>query len=36
MGWGNICKRRMRVFTLAVVIYLDYKVFIVASILLNS
>ncbi|KAI5673036.1 hypothetical protein M9H77_13400 [Catharanthus roseus] len=25
MGWGNIYKRRMRVFTLAVVIYLDYK-----------
>ncbi|CAI9784734.1 unnamed protein product [Fraxinus pennsylvanica] len=25
MGWGNIYKRRMKVFTLAVVIYLDYK-----------
>ncbi|KAL2517415.1 ABC1 family protein [Abeliophyllum distichum] len=25
MGWGNICKRRMKVFALAVVIYLDYK-----------
>ncbi|WOK94074.1 hypothetical protein Cni_G02776 [Canna indica] len=25
MGWGNIYKRRLRVFTLALVIYLDYK-----------
>lgn len=25
MGWGSIYKRRMKVFTLAVVIYLDYK-----------
>ncbi|KAL3498205.1 hypothetical protein ACH5RR_040937 [Cinchona calisaya] len=25
MGWGNIYKRRMRVFTLALVIYFDYK-----------
>ncbi|EPS66438.1 hypothetical protein M569_08337 [Genlisea aurea] len=25
MGWGNIYKRRMKVFTLAVVIYMDYK-----------
>ncbi|KAG6485207.1 hypothetical protein ZIOFF_053740 [Zingiber officinale] len=25
MGWGNILKRRMKVFTLALVIYLDYK-----------
>ncbi|KAA8525727.1 hypothetical protein F0562_007582 [Nyssa sinensis] len=25
MGWGNICRRRMKVFTLAFVIYLDYK-----------
>lgn len=26
MGWGNIYKRRMKVFTLAFVIYMDYKV----------
>lgn len=26
MGWGSIYKRRVKVFTLAVVIYLDYKV----------
>ncbi|XP_059459433.1 uncharacterized protein LOC132188991 [Corylus avellana] len=25
MGWGNIYRRRMRVFTVALVIYLDYK-----------
>ncbi|MED6210999.1 hypothetical protein PIB30_069483 [Stylosanthes scabra] len=25
MGWGNIYKRRVRVFTMALVIYLDYK-----------
>ncbi|GKV37793.1 hypothetical protein SLEP1_g45778 [Rubroshorea leprosula] len=25
MGWGNIYRRRLKVFTLAVVIYLDYK-----------
>ncbi|KAI3888422.1 hypothetical protein MKW92_009544 [Papaver armeniacum] len=25
MGWGNIYKRRMKVFTVAVIIYLDYK-----------
>ncbi|XP_027082011.2 uncharacterized protein [Coffea arabica] len=25
MGWGNIYKRRIRVFSLALVIYLDYK-----------
>ncbi|XP_074574391.1 uncharacterized protein LOC141830842 [Curcuma longa] len=25
MGWGNILKRRMKVFTLALVIYMDYK-----------
>lgn len=25
MGWGNIYKRRLKVFTLALVIYLDYK-----------
>ncbi|KAK9077791.1 hypothetical protein SSX86_006129 [Deinandra increscens subsp. villosa] len=25
MGWGNIYKRRMKVFTLAFMIYLDYK-----------
>ncbi|XP_059662977.1 uncharacterized protein LOC132308779 [Cornus florida] len=25
MGWGNIYRRRIKVFTLAVVIYLDYK-----------
>ncbi|KAK4558841.1 hypothetical protein RGQ29_008199 [Quercus rubra] len=25
MGWGNTYRRRMRVFTMAVVIYLDYK-----------
>ncbi|CAK9170119.1 unnamed protein product [Ilex paraguariensis] len=25
MGWGNIYRRRMRVFTLAIVIYMDYK-----------
>ncbi|XP_076915610.1 uncharacterized protein LOC143575027 [Bidens hawaiensis] len=25
MGWGNIYKRRMKVFTLAFLIYLDYK-----------
>ncbi|KAL8521597.1 hypothetical protein ACS0TY_011934 [Phlomoides rotata] len=25
MGWGSIYKRRMKVFTLAIVIYLDYK-----------
>ncbi|CAI9284946.1 unnamed protein product [Lactuca saligna] len=25
MGWGNIYKRRMKVFTLAFVIYMDYK-----------
>ncbi|KAG8375303.1 hypothetical protein BUALT_Bualt10G0086300 [Buddleja alternifolia] len=25
MGWGNIYKRRVKVFTLAIVIYLDYK-----------
>ena len=28
MGWGNIYKRRMKVFTLAFLIYLDYKVYI--------
>ncbi|KAF9612449.1 hypothetical protein IFM89_000197 [Coptis chinensis] len=26
MGWGNNCKRRVKVFTLALVIYFDYKV----------
>lgn len=26
MGWGNIYKRRLKVFTVALVIYLDYKV----------
>jgi len=26
MGWGNIYKRRIKVFALAMVIYLDYKV----------
>ena len=26
MGWGNIYKRRMKVFTLAFLIYVDYKV----------
>ncbi|KAL0009649.1 hypothetical protein SO802_004757 [Lithocarpus litseifolius] len=26
MGWGNIFRRRVRVFTMALVIYLDYKV----------
>ncbi|XP_027329559.1 uncharacterized protein LOC113845985 isoform X2 [Abrus precatorius] len=25
MGWGNIYKRRVRVFTMALVVYLDYK-----------
>uniref|UniRef100_A0A803LYT6 ABC1 atypical kinase-like domain-containing protein n=2 Tax=Chenopodium quinoa TaxID=63459 RepID=A0A803LYT6_CHEQI len=25
MGWGNIYKRRVKVFTLALIIYLDYK-----------
>ncbi|KAG6649392.1 uncharacterized protein LOC122315961 [Carya illinoinensis] len=25
MGWGNICRRRMRVFTMTLLIYLDYK-----------
>ncbi|KAK7293711.1 hypothetical protein RJT34_16584 [Clitoria ternatea] len=25
MGWGNIYKRRVRVFTMAVIVYLDYK-----------
>ncbi|KAL6549715.1 hypothetical protein OROMI_020203 [Orobanche minor] len=25
MGWGSIYKRRVKVFTLAIVIYLDYK-----------
>ena len=25
-GWGNIFRRRVRVFTMALVIYLDYKV----------
>uniref|UniRef100_A0A2P2K6L6 Ubiquinone biosynthesis protein coq-8 n=3 Tax=Rhizophora mucronata TaxID=61149 RepID=A0A2P2K6L6_RHIMU len=25
MGWGNIYRRRVKVFTLAIVIYLDYK-----------
>lgn len=25
MGWGNIYKRRIKVFTLALIIYLDYK-----------
>ncbi|XP_031505668.2 protein ACTIVITY OF BC1 COMPLEX KINASE 8, chloroplastic-like isoform X2 [Nymphaea colorata] len=25
MGWGNIYKRRMKVFTVALIIYLDYK-----------
>lgn len=25
MGWGNIYRRRLKVFTLAIVIYLDYK-----------
>ncbi|OVA19218.1 Beta-lactamase-related [Macleaya cordata] len=25
MGWGNIYRRRMKVFTVAVIIYLDYK-----------
>ncbi|KAJ4826162.1 hypothetical protein Tsubulata_042426 [Turnera subulata] len=25
MGWGNIYKRRVKVFTLAIIIYLDYK-----------
>lgn len=30
MAWGNIYKRRIRVFTLALIIYLDYKVNIVA------
>ncbi|KAL0312267.1 UNVERIFIED_CONTAM: hypothetical protein Sradi_5626000 [Sesamum radiatum] len=26
MGWGNIYKRRVKVFTLAILIYIDYKV----------
>lgn len=26
MGWGNIYRRRAKVFTMALVIYLDYKV----------
>lgn len=26
MGWGNIYKRRMKVFAAALIIYLDYKV----------
>nr|KYP36346.1 Uncharacterized protein sll1770 family [Cajanus cajan] len=25
MGWGNIYKRRIRVFTMAIIVYLDYK-----------
>ncbi|XP_042498174.1 uncharacterized protein LOC122076742 [Macadamia integrifolia] len=25
MGWGNTCKRRVKVFTLALIIYFDYK-----------
>ncbi|CAN6476422.1 unnamed protein product [Victoria cruziana] len=27
MGWGSIYKRRMRVFTVALIIYIDYKAF---------
>lgn len=26
MGWGNIYKRRLKVFTVALFIYFDYKV----------
>ena len=26
MGWGNIYRRRAKVFTLAMIIYIDYKV----------
>ncbi|KAI3902688.1 hypothetical protein MKX01_011420 [Papaver californicum] len=29
MGWGNIYRRRMKVFTVAVIIYLDYKAYMV-------
>ncbi|KAJ6814375.1 uncharacterized protein M6B38_139790 [Iris pallida] len=25
MGWANICRRRLKVFTVALVVYLDYK-----------
>ncbi|XP_015885194.1 uncharacterized protein LOC107420689 [Ziziphus jujuba] len=25
MAWGNICRRRMKVFAVAIIIYLDYK-----------
>lgn len=35
MGWGNIYKRRMKVFALAVVIYLDYKVHYVSQDLIS-